>query len=82
MAAETTNGNGFAQKALIIGLSALFVMLVSFFAWLALAVIEIRVNVAAMAMNIESLLDTRRTQATEERANTKGRLDELEKAER
>lgn len=73
-----TDDGGRSQLFLNILLGAVAAILIAFFSWLALAVIEIRVNVATMKGDISSLIETRRDQTEEQRQNTGDRLDRIE----
>lgn len=80
---EPKNGNGFAQRALIIGSGAILAILMGFFTWLALAIVEIRVNVAEMKRDIAGLtaVQERGTPVDPTIERNTRRLDRLEQQE-
>jgi lysozyme len=81
MTAKTTpkNGDGFAQKALVIVMGALLTMMIGFFIWLATSVIEIKVGVAEMRRDITALTAAGEVQAVTNIERNTRRLDEIER---
>jgi cell division protein FtsL len=81
MAVRTSskNGDGFAQKALVIVMGAVLTMMIGFFIWLATSVIEIKVGVAEMRRDITALTAAGEVQAVTDIQRNTRRLDEIER---
>lgn len=77
----TAPPNGFAQKALIVLLGVISTALMAFFVWLATAVIEIRERVVRVETTMQSLVETRATQARTTGERNAARIDQLERNE-
>lgn len=67
------------QGWMLVLLGVFATALISFFAWLATRVSDMRERIVRIEVNIESLLGTRTEQKAEAAANTGKRLDDLER---